>query len=129
MTVRRNDPVRCPVCPRTVERQSRQQVYCSRKCMRKGNNARKPADAFKPARHGGTGAIRNPHKSASENNVLQRPQTRSSLFCNGPLNIVGGGSWRWPGAGSLGSKTLEKIRHCEVGGELVMPSPKSEAAS
>jgi hypothetical protein len=37
---------------------------------------------------------------------------------------------KWPRRrGRLDSKTLEKIRHCEVGGELVMPSPKSEAAS
>ena len=46
-----------------------------------------------------------------------------------PLNLLGGGSWRWPGTGRLDSETLEKIRHCEVGVELVMPSPKSEAAS
>jgi hypothetical protein len=32
---------KCPVCERTVDRQSRTQVYCSPKCMRKGNYSKK----------------------------------------------------------------------------------------
>ena len=38
--VRRNDPVRCPVCPRTVERRSRQQVYCSPRCRKRAGRGR-----------------------------------------------------------------------------------------
>ena len=98
--------------------------------MRKGNYAREAADAFKkPARYPHSRDVPDAYKLENKNNVLQRPKSQSSLFCNGPLNLLGGGSWRWSDTGRLDSKTLEKIRHCEVGGELVMPSPKSEAAS
>ena len=41
--VRRNDPVRCPVCPRTVERQSRQQVYCSPRCRKRAGRGQTTA--------------------------------------------------------------------------------------
>jgi hypothetical protein len=119
-TARRDVPVRCPICERTVERQSRQQVYCSTKCMRRANYARKAGSGALLGQD--TALVRNPHKSASENNVLQWPKTGSSLSVNGPLNILGGGSWRWPGAGHLDRKTLAKIRWCELGGELLPPA-------
>jgi hypothetical protein len=35
---------------------------------------------------------------------------------NGPLNLLGGGSWHWPAVGVLDGKTLSKIRHSEIGG-------------
>jgi hypothetical protein len=41
--VRRNDPVRCPVCPRTVERRSRQQVYCSPRCRKRAGRGQTTA--------------------------------------------------------------------------------------
>lgn len=110
--------VRCPICDRVVERQSRQQVYCSPKCMRKSNYARK-AGSGELLGHD-TALVPNPHKSSNENNVLQWPKTGPSLFCNGPLNLLGGGSWRWPAVGQLDSKTLAKIRWSEVGGELLL---------
>jgi hypothetical protein len=66
-----------------------------------------------------------PHKLSSQNNVLQWPKTGSSLFCNGPLNLLGGGSWKWPGAGQLDGKTLAKIRRSEVGGEWMLPPEES----
>ena len=34
------------------------------------------------------------------------------------MNLLGGGSWKWSGAGQIDSKTLAKIRWCEVGGEF-----------
>jgi hypothetical protein len=68
-----------------------------------------------------TASVTNPHKLSSQNNVLQWPKSGSSLFCNGPLNLLGGGSWKWPGAGHLDSKTLAKIRHSEIGGKLMLP--------
>jgi hypothetical protein len=126
MTVRRNDPVRCPVCPRTVERRSRQQVYCSTRCRKRAGRRKPRADAIKiPPRYPYSGHGTNHHNFSSENNVLQEPKTGSSLFCNGPLNLLGGGSWKWPGAGHLDGKTLAKIRHSEVGGDLMLP-PEGE---
>ena len=83
--VRRNDPVRCPVCPRTVERRSRQQVYCSPRCRKRAGRGKSLSDVFKtPPRYSYSRHGTNPHKSASENNVLQRPKSQSSLFGKGP---------------------------------------------
>jgi len=114
---------RCPVCERTVGRKSRTQTYCSAKCMRKGNYARKAGSGLLLGQD--TALIPTPHKSSNENNVLRWPRSASSLSRNGPLNLLGGGSWKWPGAVQLDSKTLAKIRHSEIGGEL-MPPPEDD---
>jgi len=110
---------RCPVCERTVERKSRTQTYCSAKCMRKGNYARKAGSGLLLGQD--TALVPTPHKSPNENKVLQWPKTGSSLSRTGPLNILGGGSWKWPVAVQLDSKILAQIRWCEVGGELLEP--------
>jgi endogenous inhibitor of DNA gyrase (YacG/DUF329 family) len=124
-----NRLLKCPICERIVDRQARQQVFCSTRCRKRAARER-TAGALKIAgRYPHSGRGTNPHKSASKNNNLQWPKPGSSLFGNGPLNILGGGSWRWPGAGHLDGKTLAKIRHREVGGELVVPPLKSEADS
>jgi hypothetical protein len=94
---------------------------------RKANYARRDAGKIATerlkieARYPHSGDVRTPHKSSNENNVLQWPKTGSSLFCNGPLNLLGGGSWKWPGAGTLDGETLAKIRHLEIGGEFLFP--------
>ena len=106
---------KCPVCERTIERKSRQQEYCSTRCRKRAWREKIPEVTHDSGR--GT----NPHKSVSENNVLQWPKTGSSLSANGPLNLLGGGSWKWSGAGQIDSKTLAKISWCEVGGEFQMP--------
>lgn len=111
--------LKCPVCDRTVERKSRQQIYCSDKCMRKGNYARKAGSGALLGHD--TALVRNPHKFSSADNVLEWPKSVSSLSANGPINLLGGGSWKWPEAGQLDSKALAKIRWCEVGGELMEP--------
>jgi len=36
-----------------------------------------------------------------------------------PLNLLGGGSWRWPNSSRIDAKTLDKVRWCEVGGERI----------
>lgn len=107
--------LRCPVCERTVERKSRQQEYCSTRCRMKAFREKTPPVS------GYTGSVTNPPKSSNENNLLQWPKTGSSLSANGPLNLLGGGSWKWSGAGQIDSKTLAKIRWCEVGGEFMKP--------
>src|SRR5262245_39366304 len=106
---------RCPVCERTVERRSRQQAYCSTRCRMRAFREKMPAWG------GSTGGVTNPPKEASKNNILQWQKSGSSISCNGPLNLLGGGSWKWPGAGQLDGKTLAKIRHSEVGGEWMLP--------
>jgi hypothetical protein len=118
----RNARVRCPVCERVVARRSRQQRYCSPKCMRAANYARKAGSGQLLGQD--TALIRDPHKSLSKNNSVQTAKTGSSLFFNGPLNLLGGGSWNWPARGYLDRNTLAKIRHSEIGGE-VLPAPET----
>jgi hypothetical protein len=50
-----------------------------------------------PASIQDSGSVTNPHKFSSRNNVLEWPKSESSISCNGPLNLLGGGSWKWPG--------------------------------
>jgi len=87
--------------------------------MRKGNYARKAGSGVLPGQD--AALVLTPHKSSNENNILQWPKSGLSLSANGPINVLGGGSWKWPGAGQLDSKTLAKIRWCEVGGDLMEP--------
>jgi endogenous inhibitor of DNA gyrase (YacG/DUF329 family) len=109
----------CPACKRTVERHSRQQQYCSTRCRMKAFREKMPEMGAC------SGSVTNPPKISHENNVLQWPKTGSGLSANGPINLLGGGSWRWPDAGRIDSATLAKVRWCEVGGDLVQaPEPK-----
>jgi hypothetical protein len=95
----------CPVCERIVERQSRTQVYCSPKCMRKGNYARKAGLGLLSGQD--TAVVPTPHKSSNENNVLQWPKSRSSGAEKAPrtdgiigpkrvidVEVVAGRDWR-----------------------------------
>ena len=107
--------LKCPVCERAVDRKSRQQNFCSTRCRMKAFREKTPVGS------GHTGGVTNPPKLSSQNNVLQWPKTGSSLSSNGPINLLGGGSWKWLGAGVIDSKTLAKIRWCEVGGKFQMP--------
>jgi hypothetical protein len=113
---------KCPVCECTVERQSRQQQFCSTRCRMKARRKETPVGELKKdARYPHSGGVTDPPKFDSENNILQWPKSESSISCNGPINLLGGGSWKWPGAGQIDNKTLAKIRWCEVGGDLQMP--------
>jgi hypothetical protein len=62
---------KCPVCQTVVARQSRTQVYCSAKCMRKANYARKAGEGRLLGQD--TALVRTPHKNDSERNILQWP--------------------------------------------------------
>src|SRR5262245_35835904 len=107
--------LKCPVCECAVQRKSRQQQLCSTRCRMKAFRKKITAEG------GYTGSVTNPHKFSNKNNILQWPKSESSLVWNGPLNILGGGSWKWPEASHLDSKTLAKIRRSEVGGEVALP--------
>ena len=66
-------------------------------------------------------SARDPHKSASRNNVLQRSNRRSSLFANAPLNILGGASWRWPNTPRIDAKIRATlIIRAEIGALVVI---------
>jgi hypothetical protein len=72
-----------------------------------------------------TRAPATPHKSASKNNRLQRPKSRSSLFANAPLNILGGGSWRWPDTPLIEPKTWANIVSAEIGCPVTLPAGRA----
>jgi hypothetical protein len=112
---RRDAPVMCPICRRGVQRRMRSQRYCSRRCRDRGR--KRSRKAFLGAN---TGAPATPHKSESKNNGLQPSKNGSSLFANAPLNILGGGSWRWP-APHIDNQTWSKIVRAEICA-VVVPS-------
>ena len=78
--------LKCPVCERTVERQSRQQQFCSTKCRMKAWRVKIPSEG------GYTLSVTNPHKKDNENNILQWPKSRSSTCFKdgivGPRRVV-----------------------------------------
>jgi hypothetical protein len=92
----------------------RGQLYCSPRCRDRGR--KRCRKKFVTA---DTGAPATPHKSANKNNDLQPSKSASSLFGNAPLNLLGGGPWRWPDAVHPDSKTVANIIHREVGGRRI----------
>jgi len=111
---RRDAPVVCPTCGRRVKRQMRRQRYCSARCRDRGRKRSRKAFLDTDTRAPST-----PHKSASRNNVLQRSNRRSSLFANAPLNILGGGSWRWPNTPRIDAKIRATLIRAEIGALVV----------
>ena len=118
-TPRRRDAVRCGACGRSVARRSHHQRFCSDRC-RQDAARRKAADALKKSpRYPYSGRVTSDAKNLSNNSSLQRPKTGSSLFANAPLDLVGGGSWRWPNTAYPDGKTLANILHREIGGRRI----------
>jgi hypothetical protein len=107
---RRDAPVKCSACGRTVRRKSRQQRHCSDRCRVYAQRENKARTAIKnPVVGQDSGSVTNPPKKNCENNSLQGAKSGSSI----PLNLLGG--YRWPDAPKLDSETLERICHLEVG--------------
>jgi hypothetical protein len=107
---RRDAPVKCSACGRTVRRKSRQQRYCSDRCRVYAQRENKARTAIKnPVVGQDSGSVTNPPKKSCENNSLQGAKSGSSI----PLNLLGG--YRWPDGPKLDSETLERIRHLEIG--------------
>ena len=111
---RRDSPVKCAACGRTVRRKSRQQRYCSDRCRKFASreNAASQINARTAiknrAGHQGGGPVTNPPFLSNKNNGLQLQKSGSSI----PLNVLGG--YRWPDAPKLDSKTLRRILYVEV---------------
>jgi hypothetical protein len=86
---RRDAPVRCEACGRTVARRSRQQRFCSDRCRdsaRRENNAR---TAFKnPVEGQDTGKPTNPPKKSNGFNGLQAAKSGSNPRIFGPRRVV-----------------------------------------
>jgi hypothetical protein len=104
---------KCAACGKTTECKMRGQRFCSRRCRQRANYADKVArgDFSTP----NTALPTTPHKSASNIKELQGATMGSSPYSNAPLNILGGGSFRWPNTPKLDRRTLENIERSEVG--------------
>ena len=114
--VRRDTQVNCAACGKLTQRRMRKQRYCSKRCRQRASREKLAASALKKLpRYPYSGDATTPHKSASNFNELQRQKTGSSTFANAPLNILGGGSFRWPNTPKLDRRTLENIRRSEIG--------------
>jgi hypothetical protein len=107
---RRDAPVTCTACGGRVARKSRQQRFCSDRCRDYARRENKARTAIKnPVVGQDTAKPTNPHLLSNKTNGLQGAKSGSSI----PLNVLGG--YRWPNAPKLDAKTLERIRHLEVG--------------
>jgi hypothetical protein len=114
--VRRDDPVLCVICERVVRRKARQQIYCSTRCRKKAQYARDVAEGrFNEPRYLGSRSGTKPIKNASDINNLQCQKSRPTKFANSPLNLLGGGSWRWPGTLRLDPAKHRAILEAEIG--------------
>jgi hypothetical protein len=108
---RRDAPVKCSACGRTVRRKSRQQRYCSDRCRVYAQRENKARTAIKnPVVGQDSGSVTNPPKKSCENNSLQGAKSGSSI----PFNILGG--YRWPNSIGVDRDLLRKIIRAEIGG-------------
>jgi hypothetical protein len=113
VSAHRNSPVVCAVCGKRTERRMRGQRYCCARCRERGRSRSRKA-FLGPC----TGAPATPLKSSNEINPLPRQKTGSSLYTNVPLNILGGGSWRWPDTPKLDAATLARMVRSEIGANV-----------
>jgi hypothetical protein len=108
---RRDAPVKCSACGRTVRRKSRQQRYCSDRCRVYAQRENKARTAIKnPVVGQDSGSVTNPPKKSCENNSLQGAKSGSST----PLNVLGG--YRWLNPVSVDPDLVRKIIRAEIGG-------------
>ena len=113
---RRDAPVCCPSCGRTVRRKARKQLYCSTRCRKRAHYRKSVAEGkFNDPRYLGSGRGTMPPKTASKNNDLQPQKSGSSKFAKAPLDVLGG-RWHWPGTPCLDQTKREAIIAVEIGG-------------
>jgi hypothetical protein len=97
---RRDIPVTCPVCGRSVGRKARQQIYCSGRCRKRAYRAETAVRLLKKApRYPYSGGETNRPKTVNGFNGLQRPKSPSSIPAKQwraivEVEIFGGRRWR-----------------------------------
>jgi hypothetical protein len=102
---------KCPICESIVERQSRTQVYCSPKCMRKGNYARKAGLGLLLGQH--TALIRTPIKSKAKTMSCDGPRRHRAPAGRTGLSVPGRRSERRSSIAVIGRKSSAQTE-CEV---------------
>jgi len=108
-TSRRLPQLRCEACSKAFDKLAgRRKRFCSDACRKAAERAKDGRNASKVTCNVASG------------NALNRPF--GSMGCKAPsrhpylLNILGGGTHRWPGAHSIDRATIECIRRREIGG-------------
>jgi hypothetical protein len=121
---RRDAPVNCPVCGRTVRRRARHQIYCGVRCRKRAHYARAVAEGkfARPASHARYHPSRdgtNPPKNSKQIKLLRGQKTEPTGSFDAPLNLLGGGHRRWPGAPTLEPAVKRAILIAEIGDRIV----------
>jgi hypothetical protein len=112
---RRDAPLTCRKCGARVTRKGRRQAYCSRKCRQQAYWDRRAIAKLAALRTSDTSGSTTPPKSRSNINGLQGRKSRPTSPFSVPLNLLGGGQWRWPGTTRLDGETRAKITCAEIG--------------
>jgi endogenous inhibitor of DNA gyrase (YacG/DUF329 family) len=98
---RRDTSVTCIVCGKRVRRKGRKQKYCSRRCRQRDFWDRLALAKSSAVVSDDAGRSTTPQKSSSNVNGLGRQKSQRTGFGKAPLNLLGGGSWYWPGRPTL----------------------------
>jgi hypothetical protein len=114
---RRDTPVTCLACGKRTKREGRNQKYCSRRCRQRDYWDRSALAKISAVVTHHSAHSTAPGKSSRKFNALQGLKSR-------PLNLLGGGEWRWPGTTQLDATTRAKIVRAEIGG--VFRRPRAE---
>lgn len=118
----RDAPVICLGCRKRVRRKGRTQKYCSRRCRQRAYWGRRAlAKISAVVTHHDTRHFTTPQKSSSKVNELGRQKSQRTGFGKAPLNLLGGGSWSWPGAPKLDPVVRQKIISAEIVGRKALP--------
>jgi hypothetical protein len=115
---RRDSPVTCHACGKHVSRKGRRQIYCSRRCRQRAYWDRRVLAAISRTVTHDTGHSTTPRKSISNINDPQKAKSRPTDLFSTPVNLLGGGQWRWPNSTSLDARTLATILRAEIGARL-----------
>lgn len=127
-TVHRDEPVECRECGKRIRRKGRTQIYCSRRCRQRAYLERRYMAMVSRFVTHHTARSTTPQKSSSKINRLHRRKSRLTVSFSVPLNLLGGGSWRWPDTPTLDPIVREKITRAEIGDRFVRP-PAAAAVS
>ena len=106
---RRDSPVTCRACGKRVSRRGRSQIYCSRRCRQRAYWDRRVLAGISTIVTHGSGHSTTPRKSFSKIKGLPKTKSRPSNSFSTPVNVLGGGQWRWPNSTRLDAQTLAKI--------------------
>jgi endogenous inhibitor of DNA gyrase (YacG/DUF329 family) len=121
----RDAPVTCRACGKRVPRKGRSQAYCSRRCRQRAYWDRKAIAKISATVTHDTGRSTTPHKLPNNINVLGGRKWRPTDFGKAPLNLLGGGLWRWSEAPPLTPLIRTKIIAAEIG-ELPAASERDQ---